>query len=163
MAIHTFNPCRQSKAMSIASPPRKRKSTSTEELTEIKTKAGFNLRKVLGFFKDDDDTNKNKKKFMFPYWCIYIAYGLVFASSLVSGFFCCLYGFQFGKEKSEQWLSSMMISFWQSVIVIQPFKVFLIAAFIALIVKDPEKEEDDEASAELKEDEQFLQVSMNVL
>lgn len=137
---------------------RKRKLGASQDLTEVKTKAGFNLRKLLGFFKDDDDSNKNKKKFLFPHWCIYIAYGLVFVSSLVSALFCCLYGFQFGKEKSEQWLASMMISFWQSVLVIQPFKVFVIAAFFALIIKDPEKEEENDRNEKLGDDEELVQV-----
>ena len=138
---------------------RKRKLDASQDLAEVKTKPGFSLRKVLRFFKGEEDSGKDKKKFLFPYWCIYIAYGLAFLSSLVSGLFCCLYGFQFGKEKSEQWLASMMISFWQSVLVIQPVKVFLIAAFFALIIKDPEKEEENDRNAEMGEDEELMQVT----
>lgn len=118
-----------------------------EEKDNSKQKA-FGWRSLLNFFKRDDESDFNqkkaKKRFLFPHWCIYIAYVLVVVSSLTCGFFCMLYGFTFGKEKSEKWLTSMAVSFFQSILVIQPFKVLLLAAFFALIIKDPEKEEEQE-------------------
>lgn len=70
-----------------------------------------------------------------------------------------LYGFEFGKEKSEKWLTSMLVSFFQSVVVIQPFKVLLIAAFFALIIKDPNKEEEQEEALDpaLNVDEELIE------
>ncbi|XP_031568597.1 polycystic kidney disease protein 1-like 2 [Actinia tenebrosa] len=91
----------------------------------------------------EDSSNTKKKTLLFPYWCIYIAYILCFISCVTCAFFTLLYGFTFGKEKSEKWLSVMAISFFQSVVVIQPFKVFLLGLFFALIIKDPNKEEED--------------------
>ena len=128
-----------------------------EDKEKVK-RGGF--KNFINFFRDNDENDsaqkKTKKKFMFPHWCLYVAYFLVFLGSSLSGFFCILYGFTYGEEKSAQWLSSVMISFWQSVIVIQPFKVFLIAFFFALIIKDPIKEEEQDGQDPLLAlDEEF--------
>lgn len=136
---------------------------STEDSRDYSVKKTFNWKTLLSIIKKDDDSDyeqkKSKKKFLFPYWCIYIAYVLVAVSSLTCGFFCMLYGFEFGKEKSEKWLTSMLVSFFQSVVVIQPFKVLLIAAFFALIIKDPNKEEEQEEALDpaLNADEELIE------
>ena len=44
-------------------------------------------------------------------------------SIAASLFFVLLYSLDWGKPKSEEWLSALMLSFFQSVIIIQPFKV----------------------------------------
>lgn len=136
---------------------------STEDSRDNSEKKVFNWKTLVSIFKKDEDSDyerkKSKKKFLFPYWCIYIAYVLVAVSSLTCGFFCMLYGFTFGKEKSEKWLTSMLVSFFQSVVVIQPFKVLVIAAFFALIIKDPNKEEEQEEAPDpaLNADEEFVE------
>lgn len=71
--------------------------------------------------KEDEEKKKGKKPL--PHWLIYVAYFFVFLSSATSAFFVILYGFTFGKEKSDKWIVSMLVSFWQSVLVIQPVKV----------------------------------------
>ena len=48
-----------------------------------------------------------------------------------------LYSVEWGKEKSEMWLSAMFIGFVESVIVIQPLKVLIVALLLTLIFKDP--------------------------
>ena len=75
--------------------------------------------------EEDTDKNKNKKKKKktLPHYFVYISYGLVFVTCTVSATFTVFYGLTFGKEKSEGWLSSMMISFWQDVLISQPLKV----------------------------------------
>lgn len=136
---------------------------STEDSRDNSEKKVFNWKTLVSIFKKDEDSDyerkKSKKKFLFPYWCIYIAYVLVAVSSLTCGFFCMLYGVTFGKEKSEKWLTSMLVSFFQSVVVIQPFKVLVIAAFFALIIKDPNKEEEQEEAPDpaLNADEEFIE------
>ncbi|UYV63031.1 hypothetical protein LAZ67_2002891 [Cordylochernes scorpioides] len=62
------------------------------------------------------------KKFMFPWWCRYIAWFLCFASVVVSVFFLWAYGIQFGDEKTRKWLTSLLISFFSSILVTQPIK-----------------------------------------
>ena len=73
--------------------------------------------------EDDDDELNNKKTKPLPHWLIYIAYFLCFVVSAVSGFFVILYGFSFGKVKSDKWVVAMLVSFTQSVFLIQPVKV----------------------------------------
>jgi len=41
----------------------------------------------------------------------------------VSAFFTILYSFEWGREKSTAWLTSFLLSFAESVILIQPVKV----------------------------------------
>lgn len=145
--------------------PKEQKTKEYEEGTEIES----NAEKVIESEQDEkdemeepkdntteDSSNTKKKKFLFPYWCIYVAYILCFVSCITCAFFTLLYGFTFGKEKSEKWLSAMAISFFQSVVVIQPFKVFLLGLFFALIIKDPNKEE-EELEADYEPGEQTSQ------
>uniref|UniRef100_A0A2C9JW57 Polycystin cation channel PKD1/PKD2 domain-containing protein n=1 Tax=Biomphalaria glabrata TaxID=6526 RepID=A0A2C9JW57_BIOGL len=88
-------------------------------------------------------TPKKKKPFTFPHWCIYIAWTLCFLSILVSGFFTILYSMEWGTEKANQWLTTFLLSFFESVIIVQPIKVLLLVAFIACILKKPELEDED--------------------
>ena len=101
-----------------------------------------------------------KKKSSLPHWWIYIAYFCIFIACSVSATFTVFYGLTFGKAKSEAWISAMMISFWQDVLISQPLKVFAAATVFALLTKDPKKatgenEEENLPSPELQEDEEF--------
>ena len=83
--------------------------------------------------EDDDDELEHKKRKPLPHWLIYIGYFTCFVVSAVSAFFVILYGFSFGKVKSDKWVVAMLISFLQSVFLIQPFKVNLISiSFLVL-------------------------------
>lgn len=66
---------------------------------------------------------KKKKKFLFPWWCRIIAWILAVASIVVSCFFLWAYGVQFGDEKTKKWITSLLISFFSSILVTQPIKV----------------------------------------
>lgn len=61
-----------------------------------------------------------------PHWCVYIAWTLCVLAILASGFFAILYSFEWGRDKANRWLSNMMLSFWQSVLIVQPIKVSLV-------------------------------------
>lgn len=154
----------ESRARDVISSNLQMAEITCPEESDNPKKKDLNWKTLLKIFSrddDDDNTKKAKKKFLFPHWCIYINYLLVAISSLTCGFFCMLYGFQFGKEKSDKWLTSMLVSFFQSIIVIQPFKVLLLAAFFALIIKDPNKEEEQEQEnvldPVLNTDEEFIE------
>ena len=71
-----------------------------------------------------------RQRYPLPSWCLYVAWVLAVATVVASAFFVILYGFQFGKEKSEAWLSALVFSFVESVILVQPFKVALIGSFV---------------------------------
>ena len=79
---------------------------------------------------DELEDGKRKKRTLLnpllPFWCIYIAWFMVALSILVSAFFTILYSFQWGRVKSTHWLTTFLLSFVESVILIQPVKVSLI-------------------------------------
>ena len=88
---------------------------------------------------------KKKKKKSFPWWTVFIGWTLVIAAIFCSAFFVFSYSMQWGKEKSNSWLISMLLSVFQSVMIIQPLKVFMLAAIVAIILKKPDVEDlDDE-------------------
>ena len=58
-----------------------------------------------------------------PYWCRFVAWGIVTVVILVSGFFLILYSMEWGKVKSEGWLVSFVLSFMESICIVVPFKV----------------------------------------
>ena len=48
-----------------------------------------------------------------------------------SGFFTILYSMEWGREKSLEWLSTFLLSFFQSVAVVQPIKVYAVQSNVA--------------------------------
>ena len=72
---------------------------------------------------NDDLWVPPKKKFQFPYWCIYVAWILIVLSVLVSAFFIILYSFQWGGATTNAWLAAFFLSLFESVVFIQPVKV----------------------------------------
>ena len=70
-----------------------------------------------------------------PHYYIYFAYAVCYLSSAASVFFTLLYSIQWGKETSTEWVIAMVTSFFQSVLLLQPVKVVLVAIMVALCVK----------------------------
>ena len=50
---------------------------------------------------------------------------------------------EWGRKKSIDWLTTFVLSFFQSVVVVQPIKVLLLAAFISCIMKKPEADDEE--------------------
>ena len=73
--------------------------------------------------KKDVKQRKPLSQRKLPHWCIYIGYALVFLAVASSAFFTVLYAFQWGREKSEEWLVTFFLSFSESVFLLQPAKV----------------------------------------
>jgi len=70
------------------------------------------------------EKNKKKKKSLtFPWWFKIIAYALSFIFMAVSSAVVIFQGIEFGDEKCGKWLSSLVISFFTSVLLTQPLKV----------------------------------------
>ncbi len=118
----------------------------------------------IGLKIDNDDKikqqakeDKKKKKRKLPWWMKYFAWILLILTSFTSAFFVVLYGFTFGKDKSAQWISSMLISFVQDVFISQPMKILFLGLFVALIVKKPS--EDDEEENKKTKDEIYVNES----
>lgn len=71
---------------------------------------------------DRANSNKKKKRKL-PWWTIFFAYTLVVLAIAASAFFTILYAFEWGKSKSEQWLVTFCLGFFESVVLVQPIKV----------------------------------------
>ena len=78
-----------------------------------------------------------------PHCFIFFAYALCYLASAASIFFTLLYSIQWGKETSTEWVIAMVTSFFQSLLLIQPIKVVLVAVVIALFVKKSSDKEND--------------------
>ena len=58
-----------------------------------------------------------------PHWMVYVGWLLLFLSVVVSAFFLILYSMEWGKSKSETWLSTFFLSFFESLFVMDPLNV----------------------------------------
>ncbi|XP_076458276.1 polycystin-1-like [Babylonia areolata] len=75
-----------------------------------------------------------------PWFCVYVGYGICLALSLVSILMVLLYGYNFGPAIALQWLLSVLLAFLCSVLVLEPLKVVVLALYVALVVRDAEKD-----------------------
>ncbi|KAK3787395.1 hypothetical protein RRG08_032352, partial [Elysia crispata] len=65
----------------------------------------------------------------------HVAWMLVAATVLTCSFFVMLYSMQWGKDVSEEWLSSFVLSFLQSLCVVDPFKVLIFSFLASLFLR----------------------------
>ena len=87
--------------------------------------------------------NQNPPQGKLPHCFIFFAYALCYLASAASVFFTLLYSIQWGKETSTEWVIAMVTSFFQSVLLLQPIKVILVALIIALCAKKAIDTKDD--------------------
>lgn len=80
--------------------------------------------------------------YKFPHWCVYLAWFLCITTSITSSLFVIFYSMMWGKAKSNQWLTTMYISFVQDTLISQPIKLFLTALLFALIIRKATDDED---------------------
>ncbi len=66
---------------------------------------------------------------------------MVILSILTCSFFIILYSLEWGAKRANEWLITMMLSFGQSILVIDPLKVFLITAIISFLIRRPYDDE----------------------
>ncbi|CAF3596750.1 unnamed protein product [Rotaria sp. Silwood1] len=72
------------------------------------------------------ESNKKKQSIcMFPWWFLFIIYGLSFLLAISSTFFIIARGIEFGDLKTQKWLTSLISGFFSSILLIQPLKVIL--------------------------------------
>ena len=64
-----------------------------------------------------------------PYWVKYVAWFLVFAIWFLCAFFIMLYSMEWGKNKSEEWVTTFLLSFCESVFCLDPVKVYTCSLF----------------------------------
>lgn len=82
-----------------------------------------------------DKKNAEASRPRLPHWFIFIAYFMCIIIIMTAATFTLFYSMQWGKEISNKWLSSMLISFFQDAFITQPLKIFLAALIISSIIK----------------------------
>jgi hypothetical protein len=70
-------------------------------------------------------TKKKKSPMLFPWWCLFIAYGLSYLLIGICILLIIARGIEFGDTKVEKWLTSMISGFFSSILLSQPIKVCL--------------------------------------
>ncbi|KAH9519474.1 hypothetical protein Btru_002802 [Bulinus truncatus] len=65
----------------------------------------------------------------------YIAWIIIAIAVVTSSFFVILYSMEWGKDITEQWLTTFFLAFLQSLFVMDPFKVIVVSVILALLVK----------------------------
>ena len=83
-----------------------------------------------------------------PRFFLYVAWALCILTSLTSATFTVFYSMMWGTDVSNKWLTSIIVSFTQDVLFIQPIKVVIVASLLALIIK--KAPEDDSVKDQLK-------------
>ncbi|XP_025098097.1 polycystic kidney disease 2-like 2 protein [Pomacea canaliculata] len=115
-----------------------------EELTKIANIAKTpDLKENTGKSEESpkDSVGTNLQTNLLPhYWC-YIGWLLLMATAATCAFFLVLYSMQWGITTSEEWLASFVISFFESIFVMDPIKVILLACLLAYCIHNPYTEQ----------------------
>ncbi|XP_013383336.2 uncharacterized protein LOC106153782 [Lingula anatina] len=87
---------------------------------------------------------KKGKPVRFPWWAVVFGYILAFLTVFASAFFTLSYSLDWGPEKSTDWLLSFVFALTQSIGLVEPLKVLLVAVLMSCLLKMPGDEEEEE-------------------
>uniref|UniRef100_A0ABM0GNB4 Polycystic kidney disease protein 1-like 3-like n=1 Tax=Saccoglossus kowalevskii TaxID=10224 RepID=A0ABM0GNB4_SACKO len=99
---------------------------------------------------------------LWPWWVVIIAWGLVVIAMVVPSFFVILYSLQWGKETSEEWMTSQLTSLILSALVIDPLKAFGISLLISVIYARLQKPYIDEHILQASSESESVSAPINV-
>ena len=71
---------------------------------------------------------------MLPHFFVYLSWFLCFCTTMAAATFTLFYSLMWGKETSEQWLASILISNGQDIFVMQPTKVMIAVITISFLL-----------------------------
>ena len=71
---------------------------------------------------------------MLPHFFVYLGWFLCFCTTIAAATFTLFYSLMWGKETSEQWLASILISNGQDIFVVQPTKVMIAVMVISFLL-----------------------------
>ncbi|XP_035665950.1 polycystic kidney disease protein 1-like 2 [Branchiostoma floridae] len=70
-----------------------------------------------------------------PHGFVYVAWSVLILVCCVSAFFTILYSLEWGPEKANAWLKTLLMSFVQDVFVVEPVKILAVSALVSFICK----------------------------
>ncbi|XP_022808986.1 polycystic kidney disease protein 1-like 2 [Stylophora pistillata] len=91
---------------------------------------------------------------MLPHFFVYIGWFVCFCTTMTAATFTLFYSLMWGKETSEQWLASILISNGQDIFVVQPTKVMMVVIVISFLLTTKNKgkcEEEEETVIDSQE------------
>ena len=94
---------------------------------------------------------------MLPWWCIFLPWLMVVLTTVTCAFFTILYTFNFGVDKSLEWVRSLITSLFSDIFVNQPLTILFVACFFTFIIKRSELENLElnvDVSADVSEDDE---------
>lgn len=108
---------------------------------------------------DVSATSENSKRCScaLPRVFLYIGWTFCLLTSLTAGAFTVFYSMMWGAGTSNKWLTSILVSFSQDVIFIQPIKVVIMASLLSLIIK---KMPEDEAVQKARQSQTSYKVKV---
>ncbi|XP_064635025.1 uncharacterized protein LOC135492455 [Lineus longissimus] len=80
---------------------------------------------------------ERKQARLLPWWCVFFGYILVIMAISCGVFFTFFYSLEWGGTKSNEWLSTLLISLVETVVLLQPGKMLLIALILTCILRLP--------------------------
>ncbi|XP_060576637.1 uncharacterized protein LOC132733957 isoform X2 [Ruditapes philippinarum] len=83
----------------------------------------------------------NMQGFSLPHWCRYVAWFIVIVTSFICAFFIMSFSMQWGKQKSEEWITTFLLSFFESVFCLDPVKVGIMAVVLAILFRSTKDSE----------------------
>lgn len=90
------------------------------------------------------ESSVKTKKCRLPHGFIYIAYTLSLLTALIGAAFTMFYSMVWGTEKSNKWITSVVVSLVQDIFFIQPLKVILVASLLSILLRKPPEEDREE-------------------
>ena len=89
--------------------------------------------------KDHRELEEENSPKGLPHVFIYVAWVLCSLAIPSSAFFTVLYSLQWGANISNEWLTSVLISFLQDVFILQPVQIAIISSLLSIIIRKPLK------------------------
>lgn len=78
----------------------------------------------------------------FPWWFVFVAYGLSAVLAFVSIFLIIARGIEFGDLKTQKWLISLASGFFSSILLIEPLKILALAVVFACFIRKSDEDEE---------------------
>jgi hypothetical protein len=101
-----------------------------------------------------ESTKKKRSQLTFPWWCLFIAYGLSLILVGLSMVFIIARGIEFGDLKTQKWLTSIITGFFSSIFLTQPIKIVCLAIFFICFCRNSNDEKEENGYIN-EDDDQF--------
>ncbi|XP_068680257.1 LOW QUALITY PROTEIN: polycystin-1-like protein 2 [Montipora foliosa] len=88
-------------------------------------------------------TKIKKQPFLLPYAFAYVAWFLCIGIAVSSATVTVFYSLQWGKNISDQWMASVLVSFVKDVFIWQPIKILIFTMVLVLVFKTPKPRDED--------------------